>query len=420
MNAMRCLVLNAGSSSLKFGVYEAGAGAPRMRLRGAIGDLGRAPVFRVVEGAGAGGSASGQGPVPPSWAGPVGPDPVRTRSYPACALPVGATQSDALAWLLAWLGDAGFGFDGVGHRVVHGGMHFDSSVRVDAETLAQLDELVSLAPLHQPHNLAAIRELARRHPQLPQVACFDTAFHRSNAELVQRYALPEQLHRQGIRRYGFHGLSYQHLAAELAQRDPHPAGGRVIALHLGNGASLCALRGGVSLASSMGFSALDGVPMATRCGQLDPGVVLHLLRSGLTADAIEELLYERSGLLGVSGLSGDMRVLLASPDERARMAVELFVLRVVREIGALAAMLEGVDALAFTGGIGEHAAPVRAAIVARLGWLGAGLDPASNAAHAPRIDTAGSAIAIHIIKADEERVIAADTLRLLTVSSATF
>lgn len=378
MTARRCLVLNAGSSSLKFGVYEAGAD-PVPLLRGSIADLAAAPA----------GSARGV----------VG-------DWPRQALPDVASQADAVDWLLDELQARGIGFDVVGHRVVHGGMHHAAPVWIDAAVLAQLHTLVPLAPLHQPHNLAAIREIATRHPGLPQLACFDTAFHRGNSELVQRYALPDALHRAGIRRYGFHGLSYQHVAAVLPALDARAAAGRTVALHLGNGASLCALRGGASVASSMGFSALDGIPMATRCGQLDPGVVLHLLREGRSLAEIEELLYQRSGLLGVSGISGDMRALLASADPAARTAIDLYVLRIVREIGALAAMLGGLDALVFTGGIGEHAAPVRAAVVAGLAWLGARVDEAANVVHAARIGAAGSSIGVFIVAADEERVIA--------------
>ncbi|MBV6413408.1 MAG: acetate/propionate family kinase [Xanthomonadales bacterium] len=378
----RCLVLNAGSSSLKFGLYEEDG---TCQLRGVIGDLPSAPVFRA--------RAAGV-------------------DWPQQALPGETGHESAVAWLLDRLHERGIRFDAVGHRVVHGGMRYAEPARVDAAVLAELEALASLAPLHQGHNLAGIREIAARHPDLPQIACFDTAFHRGNADLVQRYALPDALHRAGIRRYGFHGLSYQHLAAVLPTLDARAAAGRTIALHLGHGASLCALRGGASVASSMGFSALDGVPMATRCGQIDPGVILHLLRGGMDADAVEDLLYQRSGLLGVSGFSGDMRVLLASADAAARTAVDLFVLRIVREVGALAAMLGGLDALVFTGGIGEHAAPVRAAIVDTLGWLGARLDADANARHATRIAARDSAIGAYIVPADEEGVIAQAALRL--------
>jgi acetate kinase len=385
---MRVLVLNAGSSSLKFALYQASGDTPTVRVRGAVSDIGRTPRFSAR-------SSDG-------------------TAWPEIALAVDSGQDAALDWLLDHLAQAGHGFDAVGHRVVHGGLRFAAPVRADAQTLAELEQLVPLAPLHQPHNLAAIREIARRHPELPQVACFDTAFHRSHSEVEQRYALPDALHQQGIRRYGFHGLSYQHIAAVLPQFDARAAAGKTVVLHLGNGASLCALAGGISVASSMGFSALDGIPMATRCGQIDPGVLLHLMAAhGMDGAALEELLYRRSGLLGISGLSGDMRVLLASDAPGARAAIEHFVHRIVREIGALAATLGGLDALVFTGGIGEHAAPIRAAVVERLGWLGARLDATANAANAARISRLESPIAALVIPTDEEQVIARQTLALL-------
>ncbi len=385
---MRVLVLNAGSSSLKFALYQASGDTPTVRVRGAVSDIGRAPRFSAR-------SSDG-------------------TAWPEKALAADSGQDAALDWLLDHLAQAGDGFDAVGHRVVHGGLRFSAPVRVDAQVLAELEQLVPLAPLHQPHNLAAIREIARRHPELPQVACFDTAFHRSHGEVEQRYALPDALHQQGIRRYGFHGLSYQHIAAVLPQFDARAAAGKSVVLHLGNGASLCALEGGVSVASSMGFSALDGIPMATRCGQIDPGVLLHLMAAhAMDGAALEELLYRRSGLLGISGVSGDMRVLLASDAPGARIAIAHFVHRIVREIGALAATLGGLDAVVFTGGIGEHAAPVRAAVVERLGWLGARLDAPANAANAARISCEGSRIAALVIPTDEEQVIARQTRALL-------
>ncbi len=384
---MRVLVLNAGSSSLKFALYDGARGTLAVRVRGSVSDIGGAPRF------------SGR-----SSDGSVLPELGLSE----------AGQAEALDWLLDHLARTGHGYDAVGHRVVHGGMDLAAPVRVDAQVLAALEALVPLAPLHQPHNLAAIREIALRHPELPQVACFDTAFHRSHAEVEQRYALPDALHRQGIRRYGFHGLSYEYISAMLPQVDARAAAGKTIVLHLGNGASLCALEAGRSVASSMGFSALDGIPMATRCGQVDPGVLLHLMAAhGMDAAALEELLYRRSGLLGISGVSSDMRVLLASDVPGARAAIEHFVHRIVREVGALAATLGGLDALVFTAGIGERAAPVRAAVVERLGWLGATLDPAANAANAVRISRHDSRIAVHVIATDEEQVIARETLALL-------
>jgi acetate kinase len=300
-----------------------------------------------------------------------------------------------------------------GHRVVHGGADFTAPVRVDAAVLAALDALVPLAPLHQPHNLAAIRAVSAAAPDLPQVACFDTAFHATIPAVAQAFALPRTLAAEGIRRYGFHGLSYEAIAARLPEVLGPRADGRVIVAHLGNGASLCAMRGRASVASTMGFTALDGLMMGTRTGTIDPGVLLHLMEAkGWDAARLGRLLYKESGLLGVSGLSSDMRALLASDAPEAAEAVALFVYRAVREIGSLAAALGGLDALVFTAGIGEHAAPVRAAIVAGCAWLGLTLDTAANAAGGPRISGPGPASA-WVVPTDEEGVIARATARLV-------
>jgi acetate kinase len=302
---------------------------------------------------------------------------------------------------------------GVGHRVVHGGSH-TQPLRIDPSVLEALEALVPLAPLHQPHNLAPMVRLLDRAPQIPQVACFDTAFHQTNSDLVRRFALPAELHDAGVRRYGFHGLSYEFIAAHLDHLDPRAAGGRTIVLHLGNGASLCALHAGKSVATTMGLTALDGVPMGTRCGALDPGVLLWLMGPrGMDVRAVERLLYDESGLLGVSGISSDMRVLMASADPAAARAIDLFVHRIGREVGSLAAELGGVDALVFTAGIGENSPPIRARICEKASWLGVTLDPAANEAGGPRIHAAGSPVACWVIPTHEELMIARHTRRVL-------
>ncbi|MCX7960661.1 MAG: acetate/propionate family kinase [Burkholderiales bacterium] len=300
-----------------------------------------------------------------------------------------------------------------GHRVVHGGDLYAGPVRVTPEVIERLEALAPLAPLHQPHNLAAIRALAAHRPGLAQVACFDTAFHQSEPDLARRFALPAALHEAGVKRYGFHGLSYEYLAHAIAA-DPRLSGKeRVIAAHLGNGSSLCAMRGGRSVASTMGFTALDGLVMGTRCGALDPGVLLYLMDTrGMSSRDIARLLYRESGLLGVSGLSHDMRVLLASDDPRARLAVDLYCYRAAREIGSLAAALGGLDLLVFTAGIGEHAAPVRAAICERSRWLGVELDPQRNARGAGILSRDGSAVTVAVVPTNEEEMIARHTLAL--------
>jgi acetate kinase len=302
----------------------------------------------------------------------------------------------------------------VGHRVTHGGSDHTAPVRVDAALLARLERLVPLSPLHLPHNLAPIRLLAARSPELPQVACFDTAMHRTQPLVEQMFALPRELHEAGVRRYGFHGLSYEYIASVLPRFDARAAGGKTVVLHLGNGASLCALDAGRSVATTMGLTPVDGLPMGTRSGALDPGVLLYLMdQRGMDARAIEALIYTKSGLLGVSGLSSDMRVLLASTDPRAALAVELFVHRIGRELGSLAAALGGLDALVFTGGIGEHAAPIREGVCRRAAWLGVELDPAANAAHGPRVSSAASRTNVWVIPTNEELMIARHTRALL-------
>ncbi|HMF41999.1 MAG TPA: acetate/propionate family kinase, partial [Polyangia bacterium] len=302
----------------------------------------------------------------------------------------------------------------VGHRVAHGGSDYATPIRVDAALIAKLETLIPLAPLHLPHNLAPIEVLLTRAPELPQIACFDTAMHRTYPELERWFALPKELHDAGVRRYGFHGLSYEYIAGVLPQYDPRAAAGKTVVLHLGSGASMCALAAGRSIASTMGFTALDGLPMGTRCGALDPGVMLFLMQErGMNVDAIEALIYKQSGLLGVSGVSNDMTVLLASSEPRAALAVDLFVHRIGRELGSLAAALGGLDAIVFTAGIGEHAAPVRERVCRKAAWLGIELDADANAAHGPRISTAASRTAAWVIPTNEEIVIARHTRAVL-------
>src|SRR5574337_491157 len=326
----------------------------------------------------------------------------------------------ALAYLLAFLHDRGDDarLAGVGHRVVHGGLDYILPVRVDDQVLAALDRYVALAPLHQPHNLAAIRALAAHAPALAQVACFDTAFHRHAPPLSQMYALPYALHEAGVRRYGFHGLSYEYIASVLPRIDPLAAAGRTVVLHLGSGASMCALAGGRSIASTMGFTALDGLPMGTRTGNLDPGVVLWLMdERGMDTRAVERLLYQESGLLGVSGISNDMRALLASDAPRARLAIDLFVYRIGRELGSLAAALGGLDAIVFTAGVGENSPAIRERVCGAARWLGVELDAAANAAGGARISTAASRVAAWAIPTNEELMIAHHTARVLGMAA---
>lgn len=391
------LVLNAGSSSLKFALYGDRADPPQVVLRGQLSGLPDTPRLQVRD-------ATGR----------ILADLSLQQTGPL-------SQTQALDRVLDWLDESETltGLSAVGHRVVHGGMHYNRAVRVDAPVLALLRQLIPLAPLHQPYNLAAIERMAERHPQLPQVACFDTAFHRSNSELVQHYALPEALFQSGVRRYGFHGLSYNYIASVLACHDPRAAEGKTIVLHLGSGASLCALSAGVSVASSMGFSALDGIPMSTRCGALDPGVILYLLQArGMSAAEIQDLLYQQSGLLGVSGISGDMKRLSASAEPAASLAIELYAYWIVREIGSLTAALGGLDALVFTAGIGEHSSEVRARVLAQLGWLGVDVDGAANLKHGPRISLAGSRVQAWVIGTNEESIIAGQTRQVLDSASS--
>lgn len=381
-------VVNAGSSSLKFSFYE---GETRL-LAG------------QVEGIGATRSASAVGPD----GAPIAPPDLGTQGPNSASEVLPAL----IPWARARLGNRRLA--ALGHRVVHGGLRHSRPARVTPALLAELEALVPLAPLHEPHNLAPIRMALDLNPDLPQVACFDTAFHRTMPEVAQAFALPYSLYDEGIRRYGFHGLSYEYVASILPQRAPEIAGGRVVVAHLGNGCSACALRGGVSVATTMGFTALDGLPMGTRCGELDAGVVLHLIQEkGLSADDLVDLLYRRSGMLGLSGISSDFRELLQSGDPHARFAVEVFCYRVARHIASLAAALGGLDGLVFTAGIGENAPPVRSAIGKACAWLGLDLDEAANREHRERISTTDSRVAAYVIKTDENLMIARHALALL-------
>lgn len=382
------LALNAGSSSVKFALFG--------------GDGLEPAAHGEVEGIDATAHFLARTPDGTSLA---------DRRFPA-----GTRFAAVLDALLGFVADhlGGDRLGAVGHRVVHGGTIFDRPVRVTDAVLDALDALTPLAPLHQPHNLAPIRAIAASRPELPQVACFDTAFHHGMPVLATRFALPRDLTAAGIRRYGFHGLSYEFIARRLRDLAPELAAGRVIAAHLGNGASLCAMAAGRSVDTTMGFTALDGLMMGTRSGSLDPGAVLHLItQRGMTAAAVEDLLYHRSGLLGVSGISNDVRTLLASADPHAAEAIDLFVFRIARETGALAAVLGGLDGFVFTAGIGEHAAAVREAVCDRLGWLGARLDRAANARGAGLISTPDSRLALWVIPTDEEAMIARHTQEIL-------
>jgi acetate kinase len=387
------LVLNAGSSSLKFTEFVVDeGGAPATKLSGNLEELNGRARFRAQD---ASGEVIGQH----SWGEDAPPQ-----------------HAGALEFLFEWLrsnaSDAQLA--AVGHRVVHGGAEYVSPVRVDATVLAKLDEFIPLAPLHQPHNLLPIRVIGERRPDLAQVASFDTAFHRTAPALAQAFALPPSITERGVRRYGFHGLSYEYIANILPQQDARAAAGKTVALHLGNGASMCAMSGGKSVATTMGFTAVDGLPMGTRSGSLDPGVILYLMQElDLDGSRIESLLYNDSGLLGVSGVSSDMRELLASADPRAKFAIDLFVYRIGRELGSLAAALGGLDAIVFTAGIGERAVAIREAVCRQAAWLGIALDVSANVRHGPRISTAESPVAAWVIPTNEELMIARHTLALI-------
>ncbi len=386
------LVMNSGSSSIKFGLYDGSDAALPLLGHGQVEGINAATRLRAVD-----------------------------HSSPQVIehnLGEGLSHGEAMAAVVNWdrqrqktVRDIA----AVGHRIVHGGTLFNAPVLIDATVLAELEKLDPLAPLHQPHNLAGVASLARLRPGLPQVACFDTAFHHNLPALAQRFALPQQYHDAGIRRYGFHGLSYEYIAEKLPEVvGPAVANGRVIVAHLGNGASMCALRAGASVDTTMGFTALDGLPMGTRCGNLDPGVALYLQgQLGMSSTEVAELLYHNSGLFGVSGISNDMRTLLASAEPAARTAIELYVYRINRELGALTASLGGLDALVFTGGIGEHAAPIRAQVCALAEWAGIRLDSDANEQHKTCISSGDSQPSVWVIPTNEEWMIARHTCRVL-------
>ncbi len=387
------LVVNAGSSSIKFSTFARRGADLDLVARGQVEGIGTAPRFIAKD---AGGNTIGE------------------KRWPAGAR---VDHDAAFAHIVDWLrqhgGDA-YRVAAVGHRVAHGGEAYVAPTVVDAEMIARVEALVPLAPLHLPHNLAAIRAVRMRAPQLPQVACFDTAMHRTFPRVERMFALPKDLEDAGVRRYGLHGLSYEYIASVLPQHDERAARGKTVVLHLGSGASMCALDGGRSIASTMSLTALDGLPMGTRTGALDPGVILYLMNERkMDARAIETLVYTRSGLLGVSGVSNDMRDLLASSAPRAALAVDLFVYRIGRELGSLAAALGGLDAIVFTAGIGEHTPIVRERVCRQAAWLGVELDADANAAGGPRISTAASRTSAWVIPTNEELMIARHTRDLL-------
>jgi acetate kinase len=385
------LVLNAGSSSVKFSLFE---GQVRPDPGGLVCDgefdgIGHRVHFVARDNS--------------------------ERSLADRYLTEGATHEEALATLLNWVGSEfpDNRLIAAGHRVVHGGSRFTGPARIDSSVIDELQRLVPLAPLHQPHNLAAIAAILKLHPDLPQVACFDTAFHRTQPEVAAAFALPRSITSQGVRRYGFHGLSYEYIASVLPDVLGAAADGRVVVAHLGSGASLCAMRRRQSVATTMGFTALDGLMMGTRSGSLDPGVILYLiLEKGMTPQAVSDLLYHSSGLLGVSGISDDMRILLASDDPLAASAIALFVHRFSQELGSLAASLGGLDALVFTAGIGEHAAEIRRLACQQASWLGVVLDDAANADGAAMISTPASKVSAWVIPTNEDLMIARHTWHL--------
>jgi acetate kinase len=383
-------VLNAGSSSIKFALYEQPT-KEGLLFRGKVEQIGVSPKMEVV-------------------------DTVRRvlveRSWPNQGFDQRTATREVLKTVIELIDGRPVAV--VGHRVVHGGVAYAAPVRVDAAVFAALNQLKSLAPLHQPHNLAPIETIAEAAPQLPQVACFDTAFHHTQPPLAQMFALPRRFTELGVRRYGFHGLSYDHVSSRLAEMAPELFAGRVIVAHLGNGSSLCAMRKGRSLATTMGFTAADGLMMGSRSGSLDPGVLIHLMDTyGMGPRDLEDLIYRRSGLLGVSGVSSDMQALRASAEPAAAEAIALFVYRIVREIGSMAAALGGVDGIVFTGGIGQNDPGVRAEIAAGGAWLGLQVDAGRNSHPCGRISADGSPIEAWVIPTDEELVVASQSAALL-------
>ncbi|MDR3532401.1 MAG: acetate/propionate family kinase [Rhodopila sp.] len=384
----RVVVLNAGSSSLKFAAYPPDPEAPPL-LSGAVDGIGNSAHLKIMD-------ADGR----------VTHDIAVSASDPHAAMAILAGLKDGpLAGDLA----------AFGHRIVHGGPDLDRSVVVDEATLARIEAVSPLAPLHNPPALDVLKGLQKRFPRVPHVACFDTAFHRGHPAVADRFAIPDSLYQEGVRRYGFHGLSYQYIAGAMQTKAPEIAGGKVVAAHLGSGASMCALMDGHSIDSSMGFTALDGLPMGTRSGSLDAGVILWLQQQkGWSVDRVEHFLYHDCGLQGLSGLSNDIRVLLASDAPLAKMAVDYFVYHIARTAGALAVSMGGIDGLVFTAGIGEHSVPIRARVLARLRWLGFDVDETANQRGQGRITASSSRLRAYIIPTDEERVIARETIGLLS------
>lgn len=386
------LVVNAGSSSIKFQLFSVGAGDQlERRLKGQVEGVGVRPHLQAK---GVGGEAL----TDQEWSGAEVPD-------------VPAALGKVVGFLRAEIGTLPMA---VGHRVVHGGPDYSEPTLIDDAVIERLQAFAPLAPLHQPNNLGPIRTLRQRQPRIPQVACFDTAFHRGHPEVADRYALPEQFYREGVRRYGFHGLSYEYVASRLPELAADIARGRVVVAHLGSGASMCAVHAGKSVESTMGFTALDGLPMGTRPGQLDAGIVLYLLTErGMSAAEIEHLFYYDCGLKGLSGISNDVRDLLQSADPRAKLALDYFVYRIALFTGMLAAAMSGIDGFVFTAGIGENAPAIRATVAKRLAWLGLELDPVANAKGTGRISSKTSRVACYVIPTDEELMIARHTLHVL-------
>ena len=383
-------VINAGSSSIKFAVFDDDANQS-LRFRGQIEKIGVAPALTVE--------------------GPDG-EKVAEKEWSAKELDHRSGTRIILQQAIALLG--GETVEGIGHRVVHGGTQFTAPTAITKDVVASLKKLCPLAPLHQPHNLAPIEAIMAEAPHIPQVACFDTAFHQTQPHLAQAFALPRELSDSGIRRYGFHGLSYEFVSGRLRDVAPEYADKRVVIAHLGNGASLCAIHHGQSVATTMGFTAVEGLMMGTRCGSIDPGVLIYLMdEKKLDARGLETLIYKQSGLLGVSGISSDMRTLRGSDDPHAREAIDLFIYRIVREIGSLSAALGGLDGLVFTGGIGQRDAKTRREVVAGCAWLGAALDEEANGRGEGRIDAESSKLPVWVLPTDEERIIARHTAAVL-------
>lgn len=390
------LVLNAGSSSIKFSILNTQSTEKNLSLmyRGEIDGIGNRAHFFATD--------------------HTGKHLVGKRLHSKNNVKL--SHEDALSVLLGWVDThlAESKLIAAGHRVVHGGVHFSQPVKINPKVISQLDKLVSLAPLHQPHNIAAIRALANIRPNLLQVACFDTAFHRTQTPLTQAFPLPRELSEAGVKRYGFHGISYEYIAHVLPEFVGDAADGRAVVAHLGNGASMCAMKERKSIATTMGFTALDGLPMGTRCGSIDPGVVLYLM-SELSMDVtdVTDILYNKSGLLGVSGISNDMRELLKSDSPHANEAIDFFVYRIGRELGSLVAALGGIDIFVFTAGIGEHAASIRERVCENAKWLGVRLDETANEKGGPRISKDDSAVSVWVIPTDEEKMIAQHTYSLI-------